>query len=71
MWGFIYVGTFIATFAISAILKMKVDPFGGNYTAPWDSSVGTSYLGLSYGDGKANQFELYVLADMAKRAMVW
>ena len=39
MWGFIYVGAFIAAFTVSAILKMKVDPFAGKYTVHWDSSV--------------------------------
>ncbi len=63
MWGFIYVGAFIASFVISAVVKIKADPFGGKYTAHWDSSVGTIYTDLSYGEGEANKFDLYVPAD--------
>lgn len=66
MWGIIYVGTFIATFTISAVLKMKIDPFGGKYTSCWDGTVGTVYTDLSYGDGEANRFDLYVPADSSR-----
>ena len=66
MWGFIYAGAFIASFVISAVVKMKVDPFGGKYTAHWDSSMGTAYTDLSYGDGAANKFDLYVPADTGR-----
>ena len=62
MTGLIYAGAFIATFAVSAVLKMTVDPFGGKYTAHWDSSVGTVYTDLPYGEGAANKFDLYVPA---------
>ena len=31
MWGFIYVGAFIATFAISAIIKISYNPLGKKY----------------------------------------
>ena len=63
MWGLIYVGAFIASFVISAVVKIKADPFGGKYTAHWDSSVGTICTDLSYGEGEANKFDLYVPAD--------
>lgn len=66
MWGFIYVGAFIAAFFISVMVKMKVDPFGGKYTTHWDSSVGTVYTDLSYGEGEANKFDLYVPADSGR-----
>lgn len=68
MWGFIYVGAFITAFTVSAILKMKVDPFAGKYTVHWDSSVGTVYTDLSYGDGEANKFDLYVPADSGRES---
>lgn len=66
VWGFIYVGAFIASFVISAAVKMKVDPFGGKYSVHWDSSVGTVYTDLSYGEGEANKFDLYVPADKSR-----
>ncbi len=68
MWGFIYVGAFIASFVISAVVKMKADPFGGKYTVRWDSSMGTAYTDLSYGDGAANKFDLYVPADAGRES---
>lgn len=66
MWGFIYAGAFLATFAISAIAKIKVDPFRGKYTTQLDSSMGTIYTDLSYGDKAANKFDLYVPANNSK-----
>lgn len=66
MWGFIYVSAFMASFVISAVAKMKVDPFFGKYTAHWDSSMGTAYTDLSYGDGESNKFDLYVPADAGR-----
>ena len=55
MWGLIYAGAFLAAFAVSAALKMTADPFGGKYTAAWDSTVGSVYTDLPYGDGEANE----------------
>lgn len=66
MWGVIYAGAFIASFISSVILKIKVDPFGGKYTPCWDSTVGTVYTDLAYGDGEANRFDLYVPADSGR-----
>lgn len=66
MWGVIYAAAFVAAFAVSAFLKVRVDPFGGKYTVHWDSSVGTVYTDLSYGDGAANRFDLYVPADSSR-----
>lgn len=66
MWGFLYVGAFLAAFVISAAAKLTVDPTGGKYTARWDDSVGTLYTDLSYGDGPANKFDLYVPADSGR-----
>lgn len=66
MWGFIYVGAFIASFTVSIILKMTVDPFGGKYAIHWDSTVGTVYTDLPYGEGEANRFDLYVPADSGR-----
>ena len=43
MWGFIYVTVFIAAFGGSIALKMKHDPFGGEFKVNWDDSVGRAY----------------------------
>lgn len=63
MWGFIYIGAFIAAFAVSAVIKMTSDPFHGKYKVEWNDTVGAVYTDLSYGDGEANKFDLYVPAD--------
>lgn len=66
MWGFIYVFTFIAAFAGSAVFKMIHNPYGSEFSADWNDSVGTVYTDLSYGSGEANKFDLYVPADNSK-----
>ena len=66
MWGFIYVVVFLAAFLASAVMKMTADPFHGKYTVKWDESVGTVYADLSYGEGAANKFDLYVPADSSR-----
>ena len=62
MWGLLYAGAFMAAFAISAAVKMTADPFGGKYAVHWDDTVGAVYTDLSYGEGAANRFDLYVPA---------
>lgn len=66
MWGFIYVFTFIATFVGSVVFKIKHDPFGGEFTVDWNDSIGKVYTDISYGEGKANKFDLYVPADNSR-----
>ncbi len=63
MWGFIYVFTFIAAFLGSILFKMKHDPFGGEFKAEWNDSVGRVYTDIAYGEGEANKFDIYVPAD--------
>ena len=65
-WGLIYAAAFLAAFAGSALFKMKFDPTHGKYTVHWSDAVGKVYTDLSYGDGAANKFDLYVPADNAK-----
>ena len=66
MWGLIYVGAFLVSFAASAVLKMTWPPLGDKYSVRWDDSVGAVYTGLSYGEGDANKFDLYLPADSTK-----
>lgn len=68
MWGFIYVGAFIVSFVVSAVIKLKYNPVGGKYTAKWGDTVGKVYNDLPYGDGAANRFDLYVPADSSKES---
>lgn len=67
MWAFIYVTAFIVVFAGSAIFKMTYkSEWSKKYTVDWNDSVGKVYSDLSYGDGEANKFDLYVPADSSK-----
>ena len=66
LWGFIYVGAFIVTFIISAIIKLTYNPLAKDYRVDWDDSVGKVYTDISYGKGEANKFDLYVPADNTK-----
>ena len=69
MWGLLYTGTFFAAFLTSALIKMKADPFHGKYTIrDWNDSIGTIHTDLSYGDGDANKFDLYLPADNTKES---
>ncbi len=70
MWDSYYV---VVSLPLSrlGVMKMTADPFHGKYTVKWDESVGTVYADLSYGEGAANKFDLYVPADAAGTAMVW
>ena len=68
MWGFIYVITFVVVFVASAIFKMTYDPSHVAYKVDWDESVGTVHSDLTYGDGDANKFDLYLPADSSKES---
>ena len=66
LWGFIYVGAFIATFIVSAFIKLTYHPLQKEYQVDWNDSVGTIYTDIPYGEGEANKFDLYVPADDTK-----
>lgn len=66
LWGFIYVGTFIVAFVLSAVFKMTYNPTGKEFTVNWNDSVGTAYIDLVYGEKPANKFDLYVPADNSR-----
>lgn len=59
--------TFIVSFAGSAAFKIKHTPSKLKvYTVNWYDEMGNIYTDLSYGDGEANKFDLYVPADRSK-----
>lgn len=68
MWGLIYVTAFVVTFAVSAAVKMTYQPLAKKFSYQWDDSVGKIYSDLSYGDGEANKFDLYVPADCSRKS---
>lgn len=61
----------ILAFAIAmifGIVSKTIEPsWMKNYqVAEWNESIGTTYKDISYGDGEANKFDLYVPADKSK-----
>ena len=66
LWGFIYVTTFLVVFVVSAVIKITCTPVLDACQVDWNDSVGTSYTDLSYGEGDANKFDLYVPADKSQ-----
>lgn len=66
MWVFIYVLSFVTSFAGSAIFKMTYNPYGSEFSVDWNDSIGKTYTDLPYGKGKANKFDLYVPADNSR-----
>ena len=65
-WGLIYTVAFLAAFVGSALFKISSDPTHGKYSVQWSDAIGKVYTDLSYGDGAANKFDLYVPADNTK-----
>ncbi len=68
MWGFIYVFAFIASFLGSIAFKKNYDPFRGEFKVNWNDSVGKVYTDISYGEGEANKFDLYVPANHTQKS---
>ncbi|MCM1103861.1 MAG: alpha/beta hydrolase [Clostridium sp.] len=67
LWGLIYAATFLVVFAASAVFKMVHQPaWAKDYEVDFSDAVGRKYADLSYGDGEANKFDLYVPADGTK-----
>ena len=61
------IGTFLGSFIGSAVVKIAVKTeWSKKYDVEWNSSVGTLRSDISYGDGEANKFDLYLPADNKK-----
>ncbi len=61
------VGAFIVSFAGSAIFKLAYTSAElKKYSVDWSNDMGTVYTDITYGDGEANKFDLYVPADNTK-----
>lgn len=67
-WIMIYILAFLAAFAGSALFKLKYDPSHGKYSVKWSDAVGTKLTDLTYGDGEANRFDLYLPADSSRES---
>lgn len=58
---------FIVAFMIGAASKMMPKSWQKEYAVEWSEEVGTVETDLSYGDGVANKFDLYLPADKSKK----
>lgn len=69
MFVFICILAFIVSFGAGAASKVVRKPsWAKKYTVQMTDEIGTVYKDLSYGDGKANKFDLYVPADNEKES---
>ncbi len=61
------IAAFLVPFIGSAVFKVSyTSPAQAAYTVNWSDEIGTVYTDLTYGDGEANKFDLYVPADNTK-----
>lgn len=68
LWGLIYAGTFLSAFAVSAVIKLTYNPLTDKMQTDWNNSVGRVCKDISYGEGDANTFDLYLPADNTKES---
>lgn len=66
MWALIYTASFIVAFGAGAVSKMIPPSWSKDYTVEWNDSVGTVHKDISYGNGDANKFDLYLPADNSR-----
>lgn len=67
LFVFICIAAFIVSFGIGAVSKVAIKPsWAKKYSIQMTDEIGTVYKDLSYGEGDANKFDLYVPADGGK-----
>ena len=67
MFIFICILVFIIFFIVGAISKFTIKPaWSKEYQVTWSDDIGTKYIDISYGDGEANKFDLYLPKDSTK-----
>ena len=60
---------FILVFCAGVVSKFMIKPaWADKYSVEWSDELGTLQTNLSYGDGEANRFDLYLPADGTKDA---
>lgn len=68
MCGFIYVFAFLIAFGAGAVSKLAGISMGSAYNTKWDDAMGTIRTDISYGEGEACKFDIYLPADDTKEA---
>lgn len=67
MFIFICIIAFIISFIGSIIFKVTYEPvWAKNYSTDWNSSVGTIYKDIPYGEQESNKFDMYLPKDNTK-----
>lgn len=67
MFVFICILAFIVSFGIGAVSKVAIKPsWAKKYSVQMTDEIGMVYKDISYGEGDANKFDLYVPADGGK-----
>lgn len=60
---------FILAFCAGVVSKFMIKPaWADKYSVEWSDELGTLQTNLSYGDGEANRFDLYLPSDETKDA---
>lgn len=60
---------FTLAFAGGMVSKVAIKPsWAKNYSVQWSDEIGTLKTDLSYGDGEANKFDLYLPKDSTKES---
>lgn len=69
MFVFICIAAFIVSFGIGAVSKVAIKPaWSKKYSVQMTDEIERAYKDLSYGEGEANKFDLYVPADGGKES---
>ena len=69
MFIFICITAFIVSFGLGVASKFAITPsWSKNYSVEWSDELGTLKTDISYGDGAANKFDLYLPKDNTKES---
>lgn len=67
MFVFICIAAFLISFGLGAASRLAIQPsWAKQYSVQLTDEVGKIYKDISYGDGEANKFDLYVPADRSR-----
>ena len=66
---FICIVVFLISIIIGIVSKLAIQPsWAKKYSVKWSDDVGTLYKDISYDDGEANKFDLYLPRDNSKES---
>lgn len=69
MFVFICILAFIVSFGLGVVSKFAIKPsWAKEYSVQMTDEIGKVYKDISYGDGEANKFDLYVPANSGKES---